>query len=377
MPNPFEFTIPTKVIYKPGAVRELGSLIAGMNVQKALLVTDQILTEAGYAEQVEKILRSGGVAYQMFNEVEPNPSVETVEKGVALFRDLDYQLVIALGGGSPIDVAKAVAVRVANDQSTPSLEGLEQFKNDPLAVIAIPSTAGSGSEVTPFSVITDRQKKYKFTIFSSRIIPRIAILDPGLISSLPASVAASTGLDALTHAVESYTSLLGSFYSDAFAEKAVDLIGKHLRRFVASRENEEAAGAMLTAASFAGLAFAHGRLGIAHAMAHPLSAHFGVPHGVANAILLPHVMEYNLTAVPEKFERVSQLLGEKPAAENAISAIRKLNRDLGIAASLSEVGVQSEAIEAMTADAMKSGNVPANPRLTGSSEIQALYRQAM
>jgi alcohol dehydrogenase len=276
-----------------------------------------------------------------------------------------------------MDVAKTVAVRVTNDLDIRTLEGPDKFRNDPLPVIAVPTTAGTGSEVTPFAVITNRQQKYKLTIISQRIIPKVAVLDPKLIANLPASIAASTGLDALTHAIESYTSLFGSIYSDAFAEKAIDLIGNNLRRFVANRKNEEAAGAMLIASLFAGLAFAHARLGNAHAMAHPLSGFFDVPHGVANAILLPYIMEYNRIAVPEKFERIAQLLGEEWTSDGAVLAVKKLNSDLGIPHTLSEVGVQAEAIEAMTADAMKSGNVLANPRQTGSSEIQQLYRLAM
>ncbi|BBO81697.1 alcohol dehydrogenase [Desulfosarcina ovata subsp. sediminis] len=377
MSNPFQFTLPTKVIYKPGAIEELGAVLADIHVAKALIVTDPGLTAAGYVEPIEKILDQAQVAYRVFNDVEPNPSVETVEKGVSVYADLDYQVVIALGGGSPMDVAKTVAVRVTNDKAVPDLEGADQFENDPLPVIAIPTTAGTGSEVTPFAVITNREKKYKLTIISPRIIPKIAILDPGLIANLPAPIAASTGLDALTHAVESYTSLYGSAYSDAFAEKAIDLIGKYLRRFVANRQNQEAAGSMLIASLFAGLAFAHSRLGNAHAMAHPLGGFFNVPHGVANAILLPHIMDYNRIAVPERFERIAQLLGEAPVAENAVLAVRRLNQDLGIPASLSDVGVQADAIEAMTADAMKSGNVLANPRQTGTPEIQALFRQAL
>ena len=377
MSNPFQFTIPTKVIYKPNAIQELGDLLASMNAREVLLVTDRGLTDAGYVAPIETILQAAKIDYRVFNDVEPNPSVETVEKGVAIHTDLNYQVVIALGGGSPMDVAKAVAVRVNNDKAVPDLEGADQFDNDPLPVIAIPTTAGTGSEVTPFAVITNRQQKYKLTIISPRIIPKVAILDPGLIANLPAPIAASTGLDALTHAVESYTSLFGSAYSDAFAEKAIDLIGRYLRRFVANRKNEEAAGAMLVASLFAGLAFAHSRLGNAHAMAHPLGGFFNVPHGVANAILLPHIMDYNRMAVPEKFERIALLMGETPSAENAVLAVKKLNKDLGIPANLTEVGVQVDAIEAMTADAMKSGNVLANPRQTGAPEIEALFQGAM
>lgn len=377
MENAFQFSIPTQVNYKPDAIKDLGAILAEFTVQKVLLVTDPGITKAGFVEPIEEILEKAEVAYRVFNDVEPNPSVETVEKGVSIYQDFEFQGVIALGGGSPMDTAKAIAVRVTNDEEIPFFEGIDKFKNDPLPIIAIPTTAGTGSEVTPFSVITNRQQKYKLTIISSRIIPKVAILDPNLIANLPRSIAASTGLDALTHAIEAYTSLFGSSYSDAFAEKAIDLIGKFLRRFVANRKNVEAAGSMLIASLFAGLAFAHARLGNAHAMAHPLGGFFNVPHGVANAILLPYVMEYNRMATPEKFERIAELLGENPTAEGAVVAVKKLNQDLGIPHKLSEVGVKSEAIEAMTADAMKSGNVFANPRQTDFSEIKALYQQAL
>ena len=377
MSNPFQFSLPAKVIYKPGAIEDLGALIADMKVTKALLVTDPGLVKAGYVEPISDILEKAGIDFKVFSDVEPNPSVETVEKGVALRKDLAYEVIVALGGGSPMDVAKTVAVRATNEKPVPALEGADQFENAPLPVIAIPTTAGTGSEVTPFAVITNREQKYKLTIISQRIIPKVAILDPTMIANLPAFIAASTGLDALTHAIESYTSLFGSAYSDAFAEKAIDLIGKNLRRFVANRQNQEAAGSMLIASLFAGLAFAHSRLGNAHAMAHPLGGFFNVPHGVANAILLPHIMEYNCMASPERFERIALLLGEEPVAENAVMAVQQLNKDLGIPANLTAVGVQADAIEAMTADAMKSGNVLANPRQTGPAEIQSLYRTAL
>lgn len=377
MSNPFQFSLPAKVIYKPGAIEDLGTMISDMKAEKALLVTDPGLVKAGYVEPISKILDNAGIEFKVFSDVEPNPSVETVENGLVLRKDLEYEVIVALGGGSPMDVAKTVAVRATNDKPIPELEGADQFDADPLPVIAIPTTAGTGSEVTPFAVITNREQKYKLTIISQRIIPQVAILDPGLIANLPAPIAASTGLDALTHAIESYTSLFGSAYSDAFAEKAIDLIGKNLRRFVANRRNEEAAGSMLIASLFAGLAFAHSRLGNAHAMAHPLGGFFNVPHGVANAILLPHIMEYNRMASPERFERIAQLLGEEPESENAILAVQRLNLDLGIPANLTEVGVKADAIEAMTDDAMKSGNVLANPRQTGPAEIQSLYRIAL
>lgn len=375
--NDFQFTIPAKVVYKSGAINELGSLLKDAGIDKTLVVTDPGIAKAGFLDVVSQVLPAGTIEFKIFQDVEPNPSVDTVNKGAAIYDEFKFQGIIALGGGSPMDTAKAIAIKITNSGTIPDYEGIDTFENDPLPVIAVPTTAGTGSEVTPFAVITDRAKKYKLTIISPRIIPKIAILDPGLISRLPAPIASSTGLDALTHAIESYVSLFSSPYSDAFAEKAIELIGRNLRLFVANRKNEEAAGGMLVASLFAGLAFTHARLGNAHAMAHPLGGYFDVPHGVANAILLPYIMDYNRIANPDKFSHIAKLMGEEASPQGAVEAVRKLNRDLGIPEKLSHFGVKSDAISSMTKDAMKSGNVLANPRQTGSSEIEALYQLAI
>ncbi len=375
--NDFQFTMPAKVVYKSGAIKELGSLLKDAGIHKVLIVTDPGIAKAGFLDLVSPVLIDGNVEFKIFQDVEPNPSVATVNKGAAIFDEFKFQEVIALGGGSPMDTAKAIAIKVTNRGDIPDYEGLDVFEKDPLPVWAIPTTAGTGSEVTPFAVITDRVKKYKLSIISTRIIPKVALLDPGLISGLPASIAASTGLDALTHAIEAYVSLLSSPYSDSFAEKAIKMIGHNLRLFVANRANEEAAGNMLVASLFAGLAFTHARLGNVHAMAHPLGGYFNVPHGVANAILLPYIMDYNRMANPEKFSRIAKLMGEEPTAQGAVEAVRKLNRDLNIPEKLSHFGVKEEVIPAMTEDAMKSGNILTNPRQTGSSEIKALYQLAI
>ncbi|MFK5952543.1 MAG: iron-containing alcohol dehydrogenase [Desulfobacterium sp.] len=375
--NDFQFTMPAKVVYKSGAINELGTLLKDAGIHKVLVVTDPGIAKAGFLDVVNPALIAGDVEFKIFQDVEPNPSVDTVNKGAAIFDEFKFQGVIALGGGSPMDTAKAIAIKVTNSGDIPDYEGLDTFEKDPLPIFAVPTTAGTGSEVTPFAVITDRVKKYKLTIISPRIIPKVALLDPGLISKLPASIAASTGLDALTHAIESYVSLFSSPYSDSFAEKAIEMIGRNLRLFVANRTNEEAAGNMLVASLFAGLAFTHARLGNAHAMAHPLGGYFDVPHGVANAILLPYIMDYNRIANPDKFSRIAKLMNEEPTPQGAVDAIKKLNRDLNIPEKLSHFGVKNDLISEMTKDAMKSGNVLANPRQTGPSEIKALYQMAI
>ncbi len=373
----FQFNMPAKVVFKSGAVNDMALLLRNVGVQKVLLVSDPGLTKAGFVTIIEKVLQIGEIDYKVFDDVEPNPSVETVNKGVDIYHSFPFQGIIALGGGSPMDTAKAIAIKCTNDGNIPDYEGIDTFRMDPLPVFAVPTTVGTGSEVTPFAVITDRARKYKLTIISPRIIPQIAVLDPQLILDLPKNIAASTGLDALTHAIESYVSLFSSPYSDAFAEKAIEIIGRNLRLFVANRKNEEAAGNMLIASLFAGLAFTHARLGNAHAMAHPLGGYYDVPHGVANAILLPYIMNYNCMADPEKFSRIGQLMGEGSEPDDAVKAVKKLNRDLNIPETLTQYGVQEESVKSMTKDAMKSGNVLANPRQTGPSEIEELYRLAL
>lgn len=373
----FQFNMPAKVVFKSGAVNDMALLLRNVGVQKVLLVSDPGLTKAGFVTIIEKVLQIGEINYKVFDDVEPNPSVETVNKGVDIYHSFPFQGIIALGGGSPMDTAKAIAIKCTNDGNIPDYEGIDTFRMDPLPVFAVPTTVGTGSEVTPFAVITDRARKYKLTIISPRIIPQIAVLDPQLILDLPKNIAASTGLDALTHAIESYVSLFSSPYSDAFAEKAIEIIGRNLRLFVANRKNEEAAGNMLIASLFAGLAFTHARLGNAHAMAHPLGGYYDVPHGVANAILLPYIMNYNCMADPEKFSRIGQLMGEGSEPDDAVKAVKKLNRDLNIPETLTQYGVQEESVKSMTKDAMKSGNVLANPRQTGPSEIEELYRLAL
>lgn len=250
-------------------------------------------------------------------------------------------------------------------------------------IIAIPTTAGTGSEVTASSVITDEKRNYKFSIFSYEILPAYAILDPSLIMSAPASIAASCGVDALIHAMEAYISNNASPFSDAMAEKAMELIGKNIRRFVANRQDEEAACAMMLGCNFAGISFAWARLGNVHAMSHPVSAYFHVAHGVANSILLPTVLEYNALADHGRYEKMYEYIKETSGRSKnfnpqmLVDEVRKLIKDLNIPSTLSEVGVTEDLIEKMAEDAMKSGNIPANPRQTNFKDIIALYKKAM
>lgn len=282
-----------------------------------------------------------------------------------------------------MDVAKATGVLAAYGGEITDYEGLYKVPGPIVPIIAIPTTAGTGSEVTASAVISDEARNYKMSVISYEMLPKYALLDPELIMTAPASIAASCGIDALIHAMEAYLSNFASPFTDAMAEKAMELIGGNIRRFVANRKDEEAACAMMTGSTFAGMAFAWAKLGNVHAMSHPVSAYFHVPHGVANAVLLPTVIEYNALADQGRYEKIYNYIREgketaldfKP--QMLVDEVKKLNADLGIPKTLSEVGVTEDKIEAMAKDAAAHPNVLANPRQTSLKEMIALYKKAL
>ena len=282
-----------------------------------------------------------------------------------------------------MDVAKAVGVTAKFGGKITEYEGGGKVPGDIIPQIAIPTTAGTGSEVTAFSVITDHSRNYKLTVFSYKLLPAYAILDADLITTAPASVAAACGIDAFAHALEAYLSTDASPFSEAMSEKAMELIGKNIRRYVANRADAEAADGMLVGSLFAGIAFSFARLGNVHAMSHPVSAYFNVPHGVANAVLLPVIVEYNALADSGKYRKIYNYISKVPAYEEEfepemlVNEIRALNASLGIPASLSEVGVTEDKIPLMAEDAMKSGNIAVNPRSSVIGDIITLYRKAL
>ncbi len=379
----FTFAVPQEIIFGEGSIARLGEILKKSACRKPFLISGRVLTKLGVVDRVLKITEKEGYLAEVFNEVEANPSVETVEKAAKAFKESGSDCIIALGGGSPMDVAKAVGVVAVYGGNIKDYEGAGKVPGKITPVIAIPTTAGTGSEVTAFTVITDRARNYKLTVFSYELIPRYALLDTELIMSLPGPVAAATGIDALVHAIEAYLSKAASPFSDSMAEKAMELIGANLRLFVADRSNKEAASAMLTGSMFAGLAFAWARLGNIHAMAHPLGGFFDVPHGVANAVLLPVVMEYNALADRGRYRKIYDFLspgkkaGEDFTPEFLVKELKALTHSLGIPKNLTEAGVTEDKIPAMAEDAMKSGNILVNPRQTALEDIIELYRKAM
>ena len=349
----------------------------------------------GLVKKAADYLESVNVIVDTFTDIEANPSVTTVEKAADKFRESGADFIVAFGGGSPMDVAKAVGIVARYGGSITDYEGAHKVPGPIIPLIAIPTTAGTGSEVTAFSVITDHSRNYKLTVFSYEILPKYAILDAELITTAPESVAAACGIDAFIHAEEAYISTAASPFSDAMAEKAMYLIGRNIRRFVANRKDIEAAEAMMTGSLFAGIAFSFARLGNVHAMSHPVSAFFDVPHGIANAVLLPVIVEYNALADHGKYRTIYndispvQVNGEAFKPAMLVDAIKELCSDIGIPENLT-VAINNAAkngiiskdeienkIEAMAQDAMKSGNIAVNPRTSSQCDIERLYRKAL
>ena len=397
--NPFEFFIPQNIMVGAGTMARLPECAKKLGGSHAMLISGPTLRKMGIVDKTADYLKEAGIKVDIFTDVEANPSVTTVEKATDAFKEAEADFIVTLGGGSPMDVAKAVGVTAKFGGSITEYEGAHKVPGKIIPLIAIPTTAGTGSEVTAFSVITDHSRDYKLTVFSYELLPSYAILDPQLLTSAPASVAAACGIDAFIHAEEAYVSTAASPFSDAMAEKAMELIGKNIRRFVARRTDLEAAEAMLTGSLFAGIAFSFARLGNVHAMSHPVSAFFDVPHGVANAVLLPVIAEYNALADHGRYLTIYNYISPIPACEvefeplMLVDAIRELNEDIGIpqdlttairqtakrkdpAKEVSDEEIESK-IDAMADDAMKSGNIAVNPRSSRKPDIVELYHKAL
>ena len=365
-----------------GSLKKLPELLAECGSDNVMLVSDHSLEEIGLVAKVRKVIEDAGIKYSEFLDIYPNPTVAMVDAAAEVYKKAGATSMLALGGGSPMDVAKSVGVIAKFGGSITDYEGVGKVPGNIDPLIAIPTTAGTGSEVTVAAVIVDEERHYKLSVLGNEISPRYALLDPELIMTAPASVAAACGVDALIHAMESYINTDSNAFSEAMAEKAMELIGGNIRRFVANRKDEAAACAMMIGSNFAGIAFANNRLGNIHAMSHPVSAFFNVPHGVANAVLMPTIFEFNALADEGKYAKIYQYITGKKAGDDfvpqdLVKALRELNNDLGIAPCLADVGVTEDKIPQMSEDAMKSGNVAVNPRATRLKDIEELYRKAM
>lgn len=381
--NNYQFKIPQDIIFGSGSTKKLPEILADCYSKNILVISDRSLEKLGVVAALREIVEQAGIKCSEFLEVMPNPTVECVNDAAVAYKTSGSTAIVALGGGSPMDVAKSVGILAKHGGIIDDYEGFEMVPGSTIPVIAVPTTAGTGSEVTPFSVIEDTKKNHKMSINSPEIIPRYAILDPELIITLPAPIAAATGMDALVHAIEAYLSRSASLFSDVMAEKALELIGGNLRRFVACRQDIEAAEAMMSGSMFAGLAFSIAHLGIVHAMSHPVSAYYNVPHGVANAILLPEALDFNELADNSRYNKIYSLINRDGCSAAQYRAgmlsaeVRELISELGIPAHLSYFGVKEELISEMAMDAIKSANIACNPRQTNVEEIEKLYKKCM
>ncbi|MBT4268611.1 MAG: iron-containing alcohol dehydrogenase [Deltaproteobacteria bacterium] len=380
----FEFLYSGKIVFEVGGISSLGERIKKLGGKKVFISIDKgILNSKSIAEGIASIEKEG-LQYTIFSDIEPNPSIEIAEKGSRIFLENQCDFLVGIGGGSSIDTAKAIGILTTNPGPLTQYEGPDKVSNPVPAIIAIPTTAGTGTEVTGSTVLTDPVRKYKLSIRSDFLLPRIALLDPSLLCSLPTAVIASTGMDALVHAIESFISVGASPISDGLALEAIRLCGENLRNFYANPDNLEAASNMMLASTLAGVSFANARLGCIHAIAHALGGYYNIAHGVACAVLLPFGMEYNLIANPEKFARIASAMGEKidglgqmNAARRSVDAVRSLLKDLGIPETLTEQGVKSEDIPQVSRNAAETGIHFSSPRKTGLKELESILMTAL
>lgn len=375
--------VPELSLLGPGAVKEIGKEIKKMNLNKALVVTDKVLFETGIADKVIKVLEENDINYVVFFDVKPNPTIKNVTDGLKVLKENKCDLVITIGGGSPQDCGKAIAILATNGGDLRNYEGVNKTKNKGLPIVAINTTAGTASEVTINYVITDEERKVKMVLVDSNSMASIAVNDPELMISMPKSLTAATGMDALTHAIEGYTTKGAWNLTDALSLESIKLISQSLREAVKNGQNIEARSKMAYGQYITGMAFSNCGLGIVHSMAHQLGAIYDLPHGVCNAILLPYVMRYNSSATGDKLRQVAIAMGEnvhgltvKEANDVAIKAVEKLSSDVGIPKGLLELGVKEEDLEILAELTMKDACAPGNPKDFTKEDVIKIYRNA-
>ena len=363
-----------------GAVKNIAVEAKARGFKKAFLCSDPDLIKFGVTKKVTDVLDEAGLAYEIYSEIKPNPTIENVQSGVAAFKESGADYLIAVGGGSSMDTAKAIGIIIANPSfaDVRSLEGVAPTEKPSVPIIAVPTTAGTAAEVTINYVITDVEKQRKFVCVDVHDIPVVAIIDPDMMSSMPKGLTAATGMDALTHAIEGYITLGAWEMTDMFHLKAIEIISRSLRKAVAGEKDGREG--MALGQYIAGMGFSNVGLGIVHSMAHTLGAVYDTPHGVANAILLPTVMEYNAPATGEKYREIARAMGVKGVDEMsvneyrnaAVDAVRQLSEDVGIPADLKAI-VKKEDVDFLAESAYADACRPGNPRETSVADIKELF----
>jgi len=381
----YDYLVPSVNFMGAGCLSVIGERCKILGGKKALIVTDKFLRgmEGGAVELTAKYLTEAGIEVAYYDGVEPNPKDTNVKDGLKVYQEESCDMIVTVGGGSSHDCGKGIGIAATHEGDLYDYAGIETLTNTLPPIVAVNTTAGTASEVTRHCVITNTSTKVKFVIVSWRNLPLVSFNDPMLMVKKPAGLTAATGMDALTHAVEAYVSKDANPVTDAAAIQAIKLIAQNLRQAVALGENLVARENMAYASLLAGMAFNNANLGYVHAMAHQLGGLYDMPHGVANAMLLPHVERYNLISNPQKFADIAEFMGENisglsvmEAAEKAIDAMFRLSKDVGIPASLKEMGVKEEDFEYMAKMALKDGNAFSNPRKGNEKDIVNIFKAA-
>ncbi len=380
----YKFMMPTLSLMGEGALVDAGQEIKDLGFKKALIVTDKNLVEVKLVTKLTDVLDEIGVEYSIYDETKPNPTVTNVEEGIEKFNKEKCDFVISFGGGSPHDCAKGVALVLANGGKITDYEGVNVSKKPQLPLIAINTTAGTASEMTVFTIITNEETHIKMAIVDKHILPIIAVNDPLVMHAMPKGLTAATGMDALTHAIEAYVSTAATPVTDACAQKAIELIIESLADAVEDGSNAKARDNMAYAEYLAGMAFSNASLGYVHAMAHQLGGFYDLPHGVCNAILLPHVQEFNKTKVADKLKDVAKFMGidvssmtDVEGADACIKAINELASSINIPSGLEELNVKEEDFDTLATNAMKDACGLTNPVQPTKEEVIAIFKSAM
>jgi alcohol dehydrogenase class IV len=377
----FQFAAHINLRFGRGSSAELASEIAGMKPRHVFVVTDPGVHNAGLLEPLTSGLAQRGIAFDVFSDVEANPRDSTIHKGADIARAAGADLFVGFGGGSAMDAAKGIALLMTNPGKVNDYDGINKVVNDLPFLVAVPTTAGTGSEVTANAALTNSSTHAKMSLRSPRLLPRLTVVDPGLLKSLPKFTASTAGLDALTHAIEGYLSVRASPLSDVFAIESIRLIASNLRPFVANPENADASAGMALGALLAGLVISNTGTGNDHAIARALGGIFDTPHGLATAVLLPHVMRYNAPSRPERYRDVARALGvsltgtDREVADRACNEVQQMLADVGVPDRLGKIGVDATRIQDLVDVAIK--NVGPNPRRTNADDMRTLIESAL
>lgn len=381
-----ELHLPQDILIGGGVSDDLAAHVAAVDIKRPLVVSDRFLLDEGPAGPLAQRLIDAGMAVATFGDVQPDPTAGNAQDALRALREHEADGIVAIGGGSPMDAAKAASVLATNDAELPDFAGYNQVPMPGVPLVAVPTTAGTGSEVTRVAVITDTERDVKMMMLDGNLMARVAISDYKLTLSTPAALSANVGVDSLTHAIEAFVSKKATVLTDMLALKAARLIGAHLRRAVADGGDEEAREAMMLGATLAGAAFSNASVALVHGMSRPIGAHFHLPHGLSNALLLPTVTRFSVSGAPERYATIARELGLADAAdaddlacERLVEELEALNSDLEIP-SLSGVDVDRDhfdrVVEEMAQAALDSGSPGFNPRPSTREEIVDLYRQA-